>query len=134
MPVTAEGGEVAPTEPGLYWLEVPGRQAEVVRIEYISTTDGTLRAISTDGTVGALENFKRRHEHLDCRWTPILALRADRDRLREREAGLTYIIGDLISLARNAMAEANNDGAGYDIEAELKDARAALAGGPDGKA
>ena len=40
---------------------------------------------------------------------------------------LLAVLGDLVGLAEAAMADANADGAGYDIDSELADARAAIA-------
>jgi hypothetical protein len=47
--------------------------------------------------------------------------------LREENGRLREALADLVPLALTAMTEANSDGAGYDTDAELADARAALA-------
>ena len=47
------------------------------------------------------------------------ALRADKERL-------VMILADVVAVAEPAMHEANNDGAEWDVEFELSDARAAI--------
>ena len=67
------------------------------------------------------------------KFCPTCGLAVDIDqRLAQRELELHQAraaLADLIGCAEAAMRDANLDGAGYDVEGELDDARAALAGG-----